>query len=405
LIKCGWDDSESETGPGTIQVQAWGNGADDLVEILLHVLQTLPVGQSPEITGTISPRVKGESFSPASTGHHLIGSTQVDKLEDLNFGETRDFFVSYTKADQPWAEWIAWKLEEAGYSTLIQAWDFRPGGNFVLEMQKAASGTENTIVVLSPAYLQSEFTQPEWAAAFAQDPQGETRKLIPVRIAKCKPTGLLKSIIYVDLVGLPEEDARTALLGAFNTRNKPTSVPAFPGPPTPQVPHVSPVHPYPGATSTSSASVAPSLLSRAESSSHAGSEAALTRRLRLQFVQRLNALPPQQFNMLVYAVNPPAGLIPPMPAPQGDRSVALLAWAEGPGGCGVSVLQDLSGTILTPPVGPSHLTITPIAAGHSLPANDASNPPSTKVTTRRTHKRPTAIQLGRGGSASHCFHN
>jgi TIR domain len=82
----------------------------------------------------------------------------------------KDFFISYTKADQPWAEWIAWKLEEAGYSTVIQAWDFRPGGNFVLEMQKAASGTENTIVVLSPAYLQSEFTQPEWAAAFAQDP-------------------------------------------------------------------------------------------------------------------------------------------------------------------------------------------------------------------------------------------
>ncbi|WP_241830645.1 toll/interleukin-1 receptor domain-containing protein [Parafrankia colletiae] len=26
-----------------------------------------------------------------------------------------DFFVSYTQTDQPWAEWIAWTLEEAGY--------------------------------------------------------------------------------------------------------------------------------------------------------------------------------------------------------------------------------------------------------------------------------------------------
>jgi hypothetical protein len=51
----------------------------------------------------------------------------------------KDFFISYTKADQAWAEWIAWKLEEAGYSTVIQAWDFRPGSNFVLEMQRAAS--------------------------------------------------------------------------------------------------------------------------------------------------------------------------------------------------------------------------------------------------------------------------
>jgi hypothetical protein len=96
----------------------------------------------------------------------------------------KDFFISYTKADKAWAEWIAWTLEEVGLSVIIQAWDFRPGGNFVLDMQRSASGAEKTIVLLSPAYLQSEYTQPEWAAAFAQDPKGTARKLIPVRIAK-----------------------------------------------------------------------------------------------------------------------------------------------------------------------------------------------------------------------------
>src|SRR5829696_4725671 len=43
-----------------------------------------------------------------------------------------DFFISYTGADQAWAEWIAEQLEAAGYTTLLQAWDFRPGENFVL---------------------------------------------------------------------------------------------------------------------------------------------------------------------------------------------------------------------------------------------------------------------------------
>ena len=28
-----------------------------------------------------------------------------------------DFFVSYPCADRPWAEWIAWELDEAGYRT------------------------------------------------------------------------------------------------------------------------------------------------------------------------------------------------------------------------------------------------------------------------------------------------
>jgi hypothetical protein len=37
----------------------------------------------------------------------------------------KDFFISYTGKDRPWAEWIAWHLENrGGYSTIIQAWDF-----------------------------------------------------------------------------------------------------------------------------------------------------------------------------------------------------------------------------------------------------------------------------------------
>lgn len=36
----------------------------------------------------------------------------------------KDFFVSYTETDQAWAVWIAWTLEAAGYSTVIQVWDF-----------------------------------------------------------------------------------------------------------------------------------------------------------------------------------------------------------------------------------------------------------------------------------------
>jgi hypothetical protein len=63
-----------------------------------------------------------------------------------------DFFVSYTLADKVWAEWIAYVLEEAGWSVIIQAWDFRPGSNFVMEMQRAASEASRTVMVLSPDY-------------------------------------------------------------------------------------------------------------------------------------------------------------------------------------------------------------------------------------------------------------
>jgi hypothetical protein len=43
----------------------------------------------------------------------------------------RDFFISYTTVHEPWARWIAVTLERAGYTTLLQAFDFRPGSDFI----------------------------------------------------------------------------------------------------------------------------------------------------------------------------------------------------------------------------------------------------------------------------------
>jgi hypothetical protein len=51
----------------------------------------------------------------------------------------RDFFISYTQVNRPWAEWIAVQLEAAGYTTVLQAWDFRPGGDFLHQMQQATT--------------------------------------------------------------------------------------------------------------------------------------------------------------------------------------------------------------------------------------------------------------------------
>ncbi|MGD1943741.1 MAG: tetratricopeptide repeat protein [Leptolyngbyaceae cyanobacterium] len=143
----------------------------------------------------------------------------------------KDFFVSYNSADKTWAEWIAWVLEENGYTVVIQAWDFRPGGNFILDMQRAADESHRTIMVLSAAYLKAAYTQPEWAAAFKQDPTSEDRRLIPMRVAECKPTGMLAPLVYVDLVGKDEAEAEQLVLAALSDRAKPKTRPGFPSSP------------------------------------------------------------------------------------------------------------------------------------------------------------------------------
>ncbi len=143
--------------------------------------------------------------------------------------DAKDFFLSYNKADRIWAEWIAWQLEEEGYSTILQDWDFRPGSNFILDMNRAATEAKCTIAVLSPDYLTAEYTQPEWAAALARDPTGEKGALLFVRVRECEPEGLLTQIIHVDLIDLEERDARNRLLSAVRgKRARPTISPTYP---------------------------------------------------------------------------------------------------------------------------------------------------------------------------------
>ncbi|SDV48025.1 toll/interleukin-1 receptor domain-containing protein [Chitinasiproducens palmae] len=148
-----------------------------------------------------------------------------------------DFFISYTNADTDWAQWISYVLEEEGFTVIVQVWDFRPGSNFVLEMQKAAAKAKRTVMVLSPDYLRSQFASPEWAAAFGQDPQGQEMKLVPVMVRNCNPSGLFKSIVQIRIAGMDEGAARQALVDGINrNRAKPTARPRFPGATT-QVQH------------------------------------------------------------------------------------------------------------------------------------------------------------------------
>ena len=138
------------------------------------------------------------------------------------------FFISYTHTDRAWAEWIAWQLEDAGHTAILQAWDFTPGSNFVLEMERAQSEADSTIAVLSPAYLEAYFPRQEWAAAF-----NGRGKLIPVRVEPCELPPLLAEIVYIDLAGITgEQVARSELLaGVLGQRRKPEVPPLFPGRP------------------------------------------------------------------------------------------------------------------------------------------------------------------------------
>jgi hypothetical protein len=73
-----------------------------------------------------------------------------------------EFLISYAWADHAWAEWIAWQLELAGYTTRLQAWDVQLGGDLFTQMQQAIAEAARLVAVLSPAYLSARLGEPPW---------------------------------------------------------------------------------------------------------------------------------------------------------------------------------------------------------------------------------------------------
>jgi hypothetical protein len=143
--------------------------------------------------------------------------------------ESKDFFISYTSADLRWAEWIADQLEGAGYSTVLQAWDFRPGDNFVVRMSQALIAAERVLAVFSSAYFDSAYATDEWTAALVRAEHAIDR-LLPVRVERCRIPPLVANRVYIDLVGLDEPAAEASLLaGISKGRGKPPGKRPFPG--------------------------------------------------------------------------------------------------------------------------------------------------------------------------------
>ncbi|MDP4508464.1 WD40 domain-containing protein [Nonomuraea turcica] len=164
-------------------------------------------------------------------------------------GRPTEIFVSYSPADTAWATWIAWELEAAGYKTMIQAWDFVPGTNFIDFMDRGVTEAQLVVAVLSRNYLTSRYGRMEWQAALRADPDNPSNKLVTIRLEDVQLEGLLSTITWVDLLGVTDPgQARALLLGrvreALAGRAKPEAAPAFPD--GSGVPAAAPTLPPPG---------------------------------------------------------------------------------------------------------------------------------------------------------------
>src|SRR5689334_22624562 len=100
------------------------------------------------------------------------------------------FFVSRAGGDAEIAEWIAKALEAEGHQVTIQNVDDFVAGSFPHHIRTGIDDADRFIAVYSPSYFKSDFCLAELYAAFARDPIGEYRFLVPVLVEPCKVPGL-----------------------------------------------------------------------------------------------------------------------------------------------------------------------------------------------------------------------
>jgi hypothetical protein len=137
-----------------------------------------------------------------------------------------DFFVSHAGRDTGWAEWLAWQLQQAGFTVELDVWDWAPGEDFVARMEAALQRADRLLAVCSEAYFASAFGGAELRAAFAGSAAAGGR-IVPVLVEPVTLPGLYAPLIPLDLTGL-DEAAAAARLRDRLTGLRPTGRPPFP---------------------------------------------------------------------------------------------------------------------------------------------------------------------------------
>jgi internalin A len=162
----------TETGPGIIHFRAWGERAGDLIESLLQTLQTLPVGQPPQITRRGSVRLSTHAVSASSATVDLrlrVGQLEIATPAELPDKGQAEVYVSYAWGDDSSeaarqrtevVDRLCQKLAQEGWNVLRDKDAMRPG-ELISGFMKRIGRADRVIVALSDKYLQSTYCMTE----------------------------------------------------------------------------------------------------------------------------------------------------------------------------------------------------------------------------------------------------
>jgi len=144
-----------------------------------------------------------------------------------------DVFISYSHQDVGWVwQQLLPRLEGAGLRVCIDTRDFEIGTPSLVNMERAVDRSRHTLLVLTPAWVESEWTDFESLLGGTGDPAGRRRKLFPIMLKECRPPTRIAMLTWADF-RQPDEhvDQLERLLEQLRESVEPTQPPAEDGSP------------------------------------------------------------------------------------------------------------------------------------------------------------------------------
>jgi hypothetical protein len=137
-----------------------------------------------------------------------------------------DAFISYSHEDSAWVrDTLLPCLEGEGLRVCIDFRDFEPGVPCLVNMENAVDHSCKTLLVLTPNWVASEWTEFEALLIQTRDPAGRGRRILPLMVQQCELPPRLEVFTYLDLTDPAEFD--------FQMRRLVAAIRSAPQPPAP----------------------------------------------------------------------------------------------------------------------------------------------------------------------------
>ena len=115
-------------------------------------------------------------------------------------GYTYDVFISYSHRNKQWVDTTLVPLLQKNNLKVLTDDEFVVGISAVENMSNAVKQSKRTLIVLSPEWVQSQWTAYEGFLTTYVDPSGKEQRIIPVMIESCTPPEWLAFRTRIDLM-------------------------------------------------------------------------------------------------------------------------------------------------------------------------------------------------------------